>query len=130
MKAFTPIAFAASLLLAGATVASAAANPGVSAAKTGDTAGGAAAPTSLSLSGAQQKEAYKDLYMPSLDQSAPAGFSAAVGATVPNSVATAPVTARAARDVPALKPYGFADLQHAVVIVNRSTDRIVGVISG
>lgn len=129
MKTFSPIALAASLLLAGATVASAAANPGVSAAKPGDTAGGAT-PTSLSLSGAQQKEAYKDLYMPSLDQSAPAGFSAAVGATVPKSVATAPVTARAARDVPALKPYGFADLQHAVVIVNRSTDRIVGVISG
>ena len=85
---------------------------------------------SLSLSSTQQKTAWRDLYMPSLNQKAPAGFNARVGAIVPKGVTTAPVPTKAASAVPALKPYDFAMVQHRVVIVNPSDQKVAEVISG
>ena len=64
-----------------------------------------------------------------LEQEAPAGFSAVAGAVVPNSVTTAPITSKAASDVPALKPYHFAMLQHKLVIVNPANKKIAEVIT-
>jgi hypothetical protein len=84
----------------------------------------------LSLSSTQQKTAWKDLYMPSLNQAAPSGFSAKVGAVVPKSITTAPVTTRAADAVPALKPYRFTAVQKKLVIVNPSDHKIADVIAG
>ena len=83
----------------------------------------------LSLSSTQRKTAWKDLYTGSLNQKAPAGFSAVAGAVVPNSVTTAPITSKAASDVPALKPYHFAMLQHKLVIVNPANKKIAEVIT-
>ena len=57
------------------------------------------------------------------------GFSAVAGAVVPNSITTAPITTKAASDVPALKPYHFAMLQHKLVIVNPSDKKIAEVIT-
>jgi hypothetical protein len=78
MNKRTSIALAAAALLAGITAASAAtmSNSGKASDK-------------LTLTNPQQKTAWRDLYMPSLNQTAPAGFSATVGAVVPNSVTTA-----------------------------------------
>ena len=73
---------------------------------------------SLKLTAAQRKRAWHDLYVTSLNQKTPAGFSATAGAVLPDSVQTAPVTDRAAGDVPALRPYAFAMLQNKLVIVN------------
>jgi hypothetical protein len=84
----------------------------------------------LSLTSAQQKTAWHDLYMGSLNQNGPSGFSAVVGAVVPNSVVTAPVTSKAGRDVPSLKPYDFAMVQKKLVIVNPSDRKISEVITG
>jgi hypothetical protein len=113
-----PPALAAALLLAGAATASA--------------AGMASSPASdsLTLSNAQQKAAWQDLYMGSLNQKAPAGFSAKTGTVLPKSVTAAPVTAKAARAVPALKPYDFAMVQKKLVIVNPSDRTIVDAITG
>jgi hypothetical protein len=83
---------------------------------------------SLTLSDAQRKTAWADLYMDSLNQNTPAGFDAVVGATVPNTIVLAPVTAQAGGDVPALKPYAFAMVQKKLVIVNPSDRKIAGVI--
>jgi len=83
----------------------------------------------LMLSNAQQKTAWRDLYTKALSQSAPSGFDATVGAVVPNGVTTAPVPAKAASDVPALKPYNFAMLQKKLVIVNPSDHKIAEVIT-
>jgi hypothetical protein len=83
----------------------------------------------LTLSSAQQKTALHDLYTKALNQSAPSGFEATVGAVVPNSVTTAPVTSKAASDIPALKPYRFAMLQKKLVIVNPSDHKIAEVIT-
>ncbi len=83
----------------------------------------------LMLSNAQQKTAWHDLYTKALNQAAPSGFGAAVGAVVPKSVTTAPMPAKAASDVPALKPYNFAMLQKKLVIVNPSDHKIAEVIT-
>ena len=83
----------------------------------------------LMLSNAQQKTAWHDLYTKSLNQTAPSGFGAAVGAVVPKSVITAPMPAKAASDVPALKPYNFAMLQKKLVIVNPSDHKIAEAIT-
>ncbi|MGA8614983.1 MAG: hypothetical protein WB760_25565 [Xanthobacteraceae bacterium] len=119
MKKQTSIALAAALLVSGVTAASAATMAG--AAKPSDT---------LSLSSTQQKTAWKDLYMPSLNQAAPSGFSAKVGAVLPKSVTTAAVTSKADRDIPALKPFRFATVQKKLVIVNPSDRKIADVIAG
>jgi hypothetical protein len=84
---------------------------------------------SLSLDGTQQKTAWNDLYVKSLNQTAPSGFNAVTGAVVPNGVKTAPVTAKAAGDVPALKPYAFAMLQNKLLIVNPTDKKIAEVIT-
>jgi hypothetical protein len=123
-KTQTVIALAAALSLAGISAASAAtmAN-GVT------TKMVAPASDSLSLSGTQQHTAWSDLYVRSLNQKTPSGFDATVGAVVPNSVKVAPVTSRAAGDVPALKPYDFAMLQHKLLIVNPGDKKIAEVIT-
>jgi hypothetical protein len=83
----------------------------------------------LKLSDAQRKMAWQDLYMDSLNQDTPAGFNAVVGATVPNTIVIAPVTAQAGSDVPALKPYAFAMVQKKLVIVNPGSRKIANVIA-
>jgi Protein of unknown function (DUF1236) len=83
----------------------------------------------LKLSDAQRKMAWQDLYMDSLNQDTPPGFAAVVGATVPNTIVIAPVTAQAGSDVPALKPYGFAMVQKKLVIVNPGSRKIANVIA-
>ncbi len=93
-------------------------------------AGAAVRPAeTLSLSDAQRKTAWHDLYMESLNQNAPAGFDAVVGAAVPNTIVIVPVTAQAGGDVPALKPYSFAMVQKKLVIVESSNRKIAGVIA-
>jgi Protein of unknown function (DUF1236) len=84
----------------------------------------------LSLTSTQQKTAWNDLYMPSLNQKAPSGFHAIIGEVVPNSVTTAPIPSKAAQAVPSLKPYDFAMVQNKLVIVNPSDKKIVEVITG
>jgi Protein of unknown function (DUF1236) len=117
MKKQTFLTLAAAVLLAGATAASAA------------TGMSKAASDSLSLSSTQQKTAWRDLTTPPLNQQAPAGFNATVGAVIPSSVTTAPIPSKAASDVPALKPYNFAMLQKKLVIVNPSDKKIAEVIT-
>jgi Protein of unknown function (DUF1236) len=82
----------------------------------------------LTLSDAQRKTAWQDLYMDSLNQNTPPRFDLVVGATVPNTIVIAPVTAQAGSDIPALKPYSFAMVQKKLVIVNPSNRKIADVI--
>jgi hypothetical protein len=83
----------------------------------------------LALSDTQRQAAWQDLYMDSLNQNTPPGFDAVVGATVPNTIVIAPVTAQAGSDVPALKPYSFAMVQKKLVIVDPSNRKIADVIA-
>jgi hypothetical protein len=124
---------AAALLLAGVSAASAApALPSTLAAPPVKVAAkmAPAAHDTLNLTSAQQKIARKDLHMKSLNQPAPSGYQVAVGAVVPKNIATGRMTAKAAGDVPALKPYRFAELGNKLVIVNPTDRKIADVISG
>jgi len=123
MKVQTSSALAAAVLLAGVSAAAAAGMQSSSAKMSPQ------ASDSLTLTNAQQKTAWNDLYTRSLNQKTPSGFNATVGALVPNSVITAPVTSKAASDVPALKPYNFAMLQKKLVIVNPTDKKIAEVIT-
>jgi hypothetical protein len=127
MKKYTSIAAVAALLLAGVAAASAA--PMLPA---GLPAGGKIAPPAhdtLNLTSAQQKTAWKDLYMKFLNQPAPSGYQVTVGAEVPKNIATGRMTAKATGDVPALKPYRFAQLENKLVIINPTDGKIADVIS-
>jgi hypothetical protein len=129
-KPQTSLVLTAAFLLAGVGVASAAGMPSSSSIPNASAATKMAPPArdTLSLSSKQRKTAWKDLYVKSLNQKTPAGFKAVAGAVMPSSVTTAPVNNKAASDVPALKPYKFAMLQHKLVIVNPSDHKIAEVI--
>jgi hypothetical protein len=106
-KTQTAIALVAALSLAGISAASAAGMSSSSSMPNASAATKMAQPASdaLSLSGAQQHTAWNDLYVKSLNQNTPSGFEATPGAVVPGGVEIAPVTDKAASDVPALKRY-------------------------
>lgn len=127
MKKYTSIAAVVALLLTG--VSAAAAAPILPA---GLPAGGTLSPPArdtLNLTSTQQKTAWKDLYMKSLNQAAPSGYQVTVGALVPKNIATGRMTAKATGDVPALKPYRFAELDNKLAIINPTDSKIADVIS-
>jgi hypothetical protein len=133
MRKQISVALAAALLMGGVSAASATEMQQPKAAVAGmqQSKSTMARPASdtLSLSSTQQKTAWKDLYMGSLNQTS-SGFNAKPGAVLPGKIATAPVTAKAAGDVPALKPFDFAMVNGKLLIVNPSDKKIVEVISG
>lgn len=132
MRKHLSVALAAGLLMAGVSAASAAgmlqSNSNAGMQQSNKMA--RLASDTLSLSSTQQQTAWKDLYMGSLNQKTPAGFDVKEGAVLPNSITTAPVTSKAAGDVPALKPFDFAMANGKLLIVNPSDKKIVEVISG
>ena len=122
MNKSTTLALAATLALSGVTAA-AANQMSRHAAKT------AAASDTLSLSNAQQKSIWSDVSHHASNQSAPLGFDAAVGTALPSRVSIYPMPRKAARDVPAVKPYRYAMLQDKVLIVNPSDRKIADVVT-
>jgi hypothetical protein len=110
------------LAMSGATAASAASHMSKMSKTT-------AASDTLTLSGDQQKSIWNDLSRQAAHERAPSGFSAAVGAQVPNSMKTYPMSRQAARDVPAAKPYRYAMTQDKLLIVNPSDHKIADVVT-
>jgi hypothetical protein len=129
MNPISSIALATAVLLSGVSAASAASFwhwPWHSSSKS--TMARPASDT-LSLTSAQQKMAWNNLSGAESKQSVPAGFSATVGSAVPTTFKIAPVSSKAAQDVPALKSYDFGMLQSKLLIVNPSDKKIVEVIT-
>jgi Protein of unknown function (DUF1236) len=117
------VALAAGILAAGVSVAAAAPAP----------ANAHMAPpvkNTLTLTKQQRKMAWRDLSNQRIKQTAPASSFLTVGQRVPSTTTLRPVTAKAAQDVPALKPYDFTMAKGELVIVNPSTKKIVEVIRG
>ena len=117
MKKQTTLALAAAVLLSGAVAASAESVKPM-------------AHDTLNLTSTQQKTAWNDINKTASIQSAPANFDATAGAAVPGSVKVSAVPSKAARDVPALRPYDFAVVQGKLLIVNPSDKKVAEVISG
>ena len=116
------LALAALLAVSGITAASAANQMSHSAGKT------AAASDTLNLSGKQQKSIWKDVSRHASNQSAPSGFNATVGEALTSSISTYPLPRKAARDVPAARPYHYAMTQDKVLLVNPSDKKIADVV--
>jgi hypothetical protein len=116
MKTSTIIALTAAALLSGVSVASA------STVKP-------RAEDTINLNGTQQKTAWNDMSH-AANQNAPAGFNAAAGSKLPNTVAIKAVPNRLQRDVSPLRPYDFAKVDGKLLIVNPSDRMIADVISG
>ena len=117
MQKQTTLALAAAVLLCGAVAASAASVTPM-------------AHDTLSLTSTQQKTAWNDINKTASNQSAPANFNATAGAALPSSLKVSAVPTKAARDVPALRPYDFAMVQGKLLIVNPSDKKIAEVITG
>jgi Protein of unknown function (DUF1236) len=123
MKKSASLALAAVLALSGVTAVSARGHmSSMSNKATG-------ASDTLTLSDSQQQSIWKDVSKHATNQSAPADFNAAVGTEVPSAMSTYPLPRRAARDVPAVKPYRYAMTQDKVLIVNPSDHKIANVVA-
>ena len=115
MKAQTTIALTAAALIGAVTAASAAtmANPG----------------ETLHLSAKQRQTAWNDLNSQASNQDE-TGIHSAIGAVLPGTVKLEAMPSKAASDVPALRPYDFAVVQHRLLIVNPSNKVIAYVVKG
>ena len=80
---------------------------------------------SLSLTRSQQRTAWRDIS----SQKAPGGFTASVGATIPNDLSLKPVPAKVATRISSLKPYDYALLHGKLLIVNPNDKKVVDVIN-
>jgi hypothetical protein len=76
------------------------------------------------LTGAQEQLLWQRIARNATGTTAPSGLIAAVGATLPASVALHALPATVTRQVPAVRPYKYAMLGKALLIIN-PTDRII-----
>ncbi len=89
----------------------------------------------LNLTGEQQRaiwqevsEQHRDVAAGHSSAEAPPGFSAAVGATLPEAVAMRPLPTKVTNQYAAMRPYEYAMVADAVVIVNPKDRRIITII--
>jgi hypothetical protein len=135
MKTAHHLTVAAIALLAGVSAASAADMTKSSTAKPATTGSVSSmsqpvAKDSLSLSATQQQTTWKDISAQAAKESAPASFTAKVGAAVPNDLVTHPVPVSTASKVPELQPYQYALLSNnKLLIVNPSDKKIAEIIT-
>jgi hypothetical protein len=130
MKRSAPLVLAAVLAISGATAASAANHTSKMSKTMSETSSKAtSASDTLTLSGDQQKSIWNDLSRHAANERAPSGFNVAVGAQVPKSMKTHPMSRQAARDVPAAKPYRYAMTQDKLLIVNPRDHKVADVVS-
>jgi len=80
---------------------------------------------SLALSASQQSTAFKDISAQAAKEAAPTGFTAKVGAAVPNSLLTHPVPVSTASKVPDLRSYDYAMLDNGKLLIINPADRKV-----
>jgi Protein of unknown function (DUF1236) len=80
------------------------------------------------LSAAQRSAVWNDLSKQATNQNA-AGFDATIGTFVPSTVKTEPMPSKTAADVPSLRPYNFAMVDHKLVIVDPSNKVIADVLT-
>jgi len=129
MRNATRLTLAAVALLSGISVASAA---GMSKSTT-TTGSGSSLPQpsdTLTLTSSQQKMAWKDIKSQAQKETAPATFTAKIGAAVPKDLGTKPVPVSTANKVPALRPFQYALLDsNKLLIVNPTDHKVAEIIT-
>jgi hypothetical protein len=83
----------------------------------------------LSLTRSQERIAWNDIKKQGTSQTSPSGFSASIGATVPDDISLKSVPSNLVSRVSALRPYDYALVQGRVLIVNPSDKKVVDVIN-
>src|SRR5665213_1437883 len=128
MRNATRLTVAAVALLSGISVAAAA---GMSKSTTGSASSSMATPSdTLSLTSSQQKMAWKDISGQAVKETAPATFTAKVGAAVPSDLGTKPVPVSTANKVPALRTFQYALLDsNKLLIVNPTDHKVAEIIT-
>ena len=76
------------------------------------------------LTGAQEQLLWQRIGRNASSTTAPSGLIAAVGATLPASVALHALPATVTRQIPGVRPYKYALLGKALLIIN-PTDRVI-----
>jgi hypothetical protein len=85
----------------------------------------------LVLTGAQEHLMWQRLVARNAaSATAPSGLIAAIGATLPASVALHALPATVTRQIPAARPYKYATLDKTLLIVNPTDGVIVDIITG
>ena len=79
---------------------------------------------SFVLTGAQEQLLWQRIGRNASTTTGPSGLIAAVGATLPASVALHALPATVTRQIPAVRPYKYAMLGKALLIIN-PTDRVI-----
>ena len=80
------------------------------------------------LSAAQRRAVWNDINKQATNQSA-AGFDATIGTFLPGTVKIEPMPSKAAANIPSLRPYDFAMVDHKLVIVDPSNKVIADVLT-
>jgi hypothetical protein len=83
---------------------------------------------SLALTRTQKRIAWRDISKQTSSETAPSNFTAKVGATVPDNLSIQQMPADVASRISALKPYDYALLPKALLIVNPTDKKVVNVI--
>ena len=81
----------------------------------------------LNLTNAQQREIWQGVNQQAAKETAPAAFKPTLGEAAPSSIKLQPLPTRVSNEVPAVKSYDFALLQHQVLIVDPSSRKIVDI---
>lgn len=82
----------------------------------------------LALTHTQKRIAWRDISKQAGTETAPSGFTAKIGATVPDNLSIRPMPAHVASRVAALRPYDYALLPKQLLIINPSDKKVVNVI--
>jgi Protein of unknown function (DUF1236) len=80
------------------------------------------------LSALQRKAVWNDLSKLATNQNA-SGFNAKIGTFVPSSVKIEPMPSKATANIPSLRPYDYAMVDHKLVIVDPSNKVIADVLT-
>ena len=83
---------------------------------------------SLALTSAQKRIAWRHIGKQASTETAPSGFTAKVGATVPDSLSIQPMPGHVASQVAVMKPYDYVLLPKQLLIINPSDKKVVNVI--
>jgi hypothetical protein len=133
MQSTSRLTIAAIALLSSVSVAAAAGNGTSKSAATGAGSTSISQPMTkdlLSLTGPEQKTAWKDITGQATKEKAPAGFTPSVGTVVPSDITTHPVPVSTASKVPSLRPYQYAWLDsNKLLIINPSDKKIAEIVT-
>jgi hypothetical protein len=93
------------------------------------TTGSASANEPLTLTSAQRHDLWQGLSKQAAKESAPAGFAAKVGDTLPSSIKLQSLPTTLSSQIPAVESYNYALLQGELLIVDPSSKKIVDIIT-